>query len=36
VVLTDLSGVKARCRLAALLSAGLPAAEVRDRMRPPV
>jgi|HubBroStandDraft_2_1064218.scaffolds.fasta_scaffold202600_2 L-asparaginase len=36
VVLTDLSGVKARCRLAALLSAGLPATEVRDRMRSPV
>jgi L-asparaginase len=33
VVLTDLSGVKARCRLIALLSSGLPADAVRDRMR---
>jgi len=32
VVLTDLRGVKARCRLTALLSAGLPAAAVRDAM----
>lgn len=32
VVLTDLSGVKARLRLLALLSAGLPAQSVRDRM----
>ncbi len=32
VVLTDLSGVKARCRLTALLSAGLPAGAVRDGM----
>jgi L-asparaginase len=32
VVLTDLSGVKARCRLIALLSAGLPADAVRDGM----
>jgi L-asparaginase len=33
VVLTDLSGVKARCRLIALLSSGLPVDETRDRMR---
>jgi L-asparaginase len=35
VVLTDLSCVKARCRLVALLSSGLPADLVRDRMRSP-
>jgi len=35
VVLTDLSGVKARCRLMALLSSGASVAEVRDRMRSP-
>lgn len=32
VVLTDLSGVKARCRLTALLSSGLTVEIVRDRM----
>jgi L-asparaginase len=33
VVLTDLSCVKARCRLIALLSSGLPVDDVRDQMR---
>jgi L-asparaginase len=33
VVLTDLSGVKARCRLIALLSSGMPVTEVRACMR---
>jgi L-asparaginase len=35
VVLTGLSGVKARLRLTALLSSGLPAQAVRDRMQSP-
>lgn len=35
VVLTGLSGLKARLRLTALLSSGLPAAAVRDRMQSP-